>query len=140
MENQDRKIPEIEQNKSIDEELGTTYKSTTYRKPTGCGHIYISIIYKNDEPEKIELIRIQGCTKTNDCLNSNLESISDLLTFSIRRIRNIHEARAIVKSLKNHRCNRVIPNKDHITSCVDAVGRTLEEVLKTKEKETYKTT
>jgi thiazole synthase ThiGH ThiG subunit len=53
--------------------------------------------------------------------------MADLLTFSVRRIRNEHEAQAIVKNLRYHKCDRILPNKDHITSCVDAIGQVLEQ-------------
>jgi len=115
-------------------DIGTDWKEKTYRKPTGCGNIYIIVNFRNDAPDRIESIKIQGCTKTNDCLNSWAESLSDLLTFAIRRIRNKYEAEAIIKALAYHRCNKVFPNPEHITSCVDAISRVLKEVLIVEEK------
>jgi hypothetical protein len=118
---------------SIQEEIGTTYRSITYLKIT-CTKIYITIAYREDDPEKIEFVRIFGTTRTNNCPNSFFESLADLLTFSIRRIRNEHEAKSIVKNLRHQKCLNCPVNKDHTTSCSDAIGQVLEDVLKTNEK------
>ena len=125
----------MQASKNPESSIGTSYKSRTYKKITGCGSLYTTIAYRNDEDrgEKIEFIRITG-EKESACGASYNESLSDLLTFSIRRIRNIHEARAIVKALRHHRCNKVFPNQDHTLSCADAIGQTLEEALQTKDK------
>ena len=118
---------------SSKEETGVTYKSKTYRKPTGCGNIYITVTFRDEAPEKIEFIRIIG-SGSNNCGGSFYESLSDMLTFSIRRIRNQYEADSIVKNLRHHRCNKIIPNRNHITSCSDAVGQVLHQVLKNGQK------
>jgi hypothetical protein len=110
-------------------DIGETNKSKTYRIWTPCDNIYVTIASKNEEPDKIDFIRISGGTKDNECGCSFLDSLADLLTFSIRRIRNIHESRAICKNLRMHRCNKVKPNREHITSCADALGRVLEKEL-----------
>ena len=100
----------------------------TFRKETGCGYIYITIAFKFDDPNKVEFLRIAG-QGVNDCGASFYESLADMTTFAIRRIRNEHEARAIIKNLRYHRCNRYTPNKDRITSCSDAVGQVLQKIL-----------
>jgi len=109
--------------------IGTTLNSRTYRKEVGCGHIYLTLVFREDKPNRIDYVKIEGCKKRNDCGNAPLEAIADLLSFSIRRIRNQHEADAIIKALSNHRCNRVIPNPDHIVSCYDAIGKVLKKEL-----------
>lgn len=114
--------------------IGTTCKSITYRKDT-CGSIYIVIAYKEDEPEKVDYLRIIASTKPGACAVSFLEALADTLTFSIRRIRNIHEAKAIVKNLRYHKCLNCPPNKDHTTSCSDAIGQVLTKVLKIDEQQ-----
>ena len=119
------------------EPFGTTYKSRTYKKRT-CKDIYITIAYREDDPKKIDFVRIQATSKDNNCAVSFLEAFSDMLTFAIRRIRNKHEAEAIVKNLRFHKCLNCPPNKDHIQSCSDAVGQVLEQVLKPYEKEEEK--
>ncbi|MEM3036137.1 MAG: hypothetical protein QXS18_04955 [Thermoplasmata archaeon] len=110
-------------------DIETIWVSKTYAKQTGCGKIYIIVAYKINEPNRVDFIKIFGCTKTNDCLNSNMEALSDLLTFAIRRIRNKYEADAIIKACAYHRCNKVIPNQEHIVSCVDAVSKVLLQIL-----------
>ena len=114
----------------VDDCIGTSGKSKTYRRLGGnCGHIYVTLVFKNDKPNRIDYIKLQGCTKTNDCGGTFMDSLSDILTFAVRRIRNKFEADAIIKALSYHRCNRIVPNKDHTTSCVDAIGQVLKEVL-----------
>jgi len=115
---------------SIDE----FFKSKTYSKRT-CRDIYVIVAYRNDSPEKIEFIRINASSRANNCAVSFMEAFSDILTFAIRRIRNKHEANAIIKNLRHHKCLNCPPNKDHTTSCSDAIGQVLEEVLKYEEKE-----
>lgn len=127
-----------------EEYIESVGRTKTYRKLAGqCGHIYVMVVFRDDKPNRIDYIKIQGCTKYNDCGGSWAESIADLLSFAIRRIRNKYEAEAIIKSLKHHRCNRITPNQEHTTSCSDAIARVLQEELKVdeeEEKETKKTT
>lgn len=119
--------------------IGTDYPSMTYRKTCGCGNLYITIA--KDEDGKIAFIRIFGGNKSSPCGASFYETLGDMLTFSIRRIRNKHEAQAIVKNMRYHRCNNITPNPEHLVSCVDAIGKVLEGVLNVKEeKETTQTT
>ena len=108
--------------------------SRTYRKQAGaCGHIYVTLVFRDDKPDRVDYVKIQGCTKQNDCLGSFTEGLADLLSFAIKRIRNANEAELIIKALRHHRCNRIIPNEQKTTSCADAIGQVLEEVLKVKE-------
>jgi hypothetical protein len=110
--------------------IGSVTKSKTYRKKAGqCGHIYVTITFREDKPNRIDYVKIQGCTKQNDCLGSFTEAIADLLSFSIRRIRNKHEAEAIIKALRHHRCNRIAPSSEHTTSCADAIAQVLQKEL-----------
>ena len=108
--------------------IGTDYISRTYRKQTFCGNIYLIVVPRNDDKDKIECIRIIGSGK-NDCGASFYESKADDLTFMIRRIRNQHEANAIIKNQRFHRCNKYLPNKDKIQSCSDAIGQVLEKEI-----------
>jgi len=117
-----------------DNNIGVTSRSKTYRKKAGaCGHIYVTVTFREDKPDRIDYVKIQGCNKQNDCLGSFTEAIADLLSFAIRRIRNKHEAEAIIKSLKHHRCNRIVPSESHTTSCSDAIAQVLQEELKVDE-------
>jgi hypothetical protein len=114
---------------SADSCIEIVNKSKTFRKWTPCGNIYIQVAFKADSPDKIDYILIDGGNKEIDCGKSWLQSLADILTFSIRRIRNQHEADAIVKNMRGHRCNKYVPNKDHVGSCVDAIGQVLETLL-----------
>ena len=107
--------------------IETISPTRTYKKTLPCLSFYMAINYKEDG--KIDYIKIFGGRKDNDCGGSFLESMADMLTFSIRRIRNEHEAKAIVKNLRFHKCNRCVANREHITSCVDAIGQVLEKEL-----------
>ncbi len=113
---------------NIETDIENSYISRTYKKET-CDKIYITIAFRQDEPKRVEFIRIFGSTKTNNCPNSFFEALADTLTFSIRRIRNNFEAQQICKNLRYHKCLACPPNKNHITSCSDAIGQVLEEVL-----------
>ena len=125
---------------SIKEEIGTTSNCVTYKKQT-CKDIYVIVAYREDEPEKIDYIRINASSKDNNCAVSFMEALSDILTFAVRRIRNEHEAKAIIKNLRFHKCLNCPVNKDHTTSCSDAIGQVLEKVLRIKdEKEKTKET
>ena len=119
---------------SIEKEFGTHYKSKTYIKRT-CQDIFIIVAYRNDNPEKIDFIRIVSSSRKNPCATSFMDAISDLLTFSIRRIRNSYERDAIIKNLRHQQCLNCPPNKDHTKSCSDAIGQVLQDVLQKTEEE-----
>ena len=121
----------MSQNVSIEEDVGTTCVSITSKLFT-CMPIFISIAYRTDNPKKIDYVRIFGSSKHSTCAQTFLDSLSDLLTFSIRRIRNNTEATLLTKALRHHQCLNCPPNEKHYKSCVDAIGQTLEKFL-TKE-------
>jgi len=123
----------VQRMNDIKGEIGTISKSITYKKTTCCD-IYITIAYREDEPEKIDYIRLIASSKQGGCPVSFMEALADTLTFSIRRIRNEHEATSIIKNLRYHKCLACPPNKDHSTSCSDAIGQVLQKVLKIDEK------
>ena len=114
--------------RAYSEEIGTPSKSKTYRKRT-CKDLYIIVAYREDKPERVDYIRINASSKDNNCAVAFLEAMSDILTFAVRRIRNRHEAQAIVKNLRQHKCLNCPPNAEHLTSCSDALGVVLQEVL-----------
>ena len=122
---EDKQVHEAGENLNIIP-IGTTCNSKTYKKTT-CKDIYVSIAYKEDDPKKIDYIRINSSSKDNNCAVSFMEALSDTLTFAIRRIRNVHEAKAIIKNLRHHKCLNCPANQDHITSCADAIGQILEK-------------
>ena len=124
-----------------EDRIGSIGSSRTYKKMAGqCGNIYITIVFRDDKPNRIDYLKLQGCTKTNDCGGSFMDSLADILTFAIKRIRNKYEAEAIIKSLSCHRCNKIKPNQDHSTSCVDAISKVLKTVLLNEEETESETT
>jgi hypothetical protein len=129
---QDSEIHKVDENEHIDQPIGTTCNSKTYKKTT-CKDIYVTISYKEDDPKKIDYIRINSSSKDNNCAVSFMEALSDTLTFAIRRIRNSSEAAAIVKNLRFHKCLNCPVNKDHTTSCADAIGQILEREFASNE-------
>lgn len=114
-------------------DIGNSCRSVTYKKET-CKSLYITLVYREDEPEKIDYVLISSTSKDNNCSNSLLDSLALMTSFSIRRIRNEHEARAIVKNLRGAKCLACPPNKCHTTNCADALGQVLQEVLFKDEK------
>lgn len=115
------------------EEFGSMGKSMTCKKTTCCD-IYITVVYREDEPKKVDYIRLVASSKNGGCPVAFMEALADTLTFSVRRIRTEHDARSIVKNLRYHKCLQCPPNKDHTTSCSDAIGQVLGKVLNTDEK------
>jgi hypothetical protein len=107
--------------------------SKSYQKYTPCGKIYIHIVCKEDG--RISYVRITPITKTESCGGSWSEGLADLLTYSIRRIRNRTEAELIVKALEYHYCNKSIPNRDKSRSCIDAISQVIKEKLLEEKKE-----
>lgn len=110
------------------EDIGSVGLSRTYKRET-CKPLYITLVFQKDEPKKIDYVLIASTSKANNCSVSLLSSMADLLSFGIRRIRNEHEARALVKNLRHNKCLACPPNRTHLTNCSDAVGQVLEEVL-----------
>jgi hypothetical protein len=115
--------------KTIDHDVLTACNSKTYTKRICNDNIYITVAYRNDNPQRVDYIKIVGSSKHNPCGASFLDCLADNATFMIRRIRNKHEAEAIVKNHRFHKCQQIIANKDHTTSCADALGQVLQEVL-----------
>ncbi len=100
--------------------------SKTYRKVLPCLKLYIVLTYTAEG--KIDYIKIYSGNKDNDCGGSFFECMADLLTFSLRRAKG-DETKAIIKAMRHHKCNKMSPNKEHITSCVDAIGQVLSREL-----------
>ena len=105
------------------------HKSKTYRKWTPCDNIYVTIVYRNDEPDKIDFIRIHGASRNNMCGASWIESMADMQTLLLSRLRLKYkgDVESLIASLANHRCNKYTPNKYGIKSCVDALRKVYEK-------------
>jgi hypothetical protein len=113
----------------------TINNTSTYKKQTPCLNLYISVVMREDEKDKVDYIKIHGTSRGDDCGCAYHEALADMLTFSIRRIRNHNEAKLIVKALRDHKCHRYQPNREKITSCPDAIGRVVQDALGVTEEE-----
>ena len=118
------------------------YDSITMSRAVGCGRVYC--IFTEDDGEFYNLIIKGDNAKEAPCGEAFMNAIASVLTYSLRRsLWEGNTQKAIVRHLLNHRCNMAVPNKDHITSCSDAIGKMVLEYLKArnldeieKEKET----
>ena len=106
------------------------YNTITIRKNVGCGSIYC--LFLEEEDGEFSRLMIRGdMAKECPCGESWMNSMATLLTFALRR--SLWEGtteRGIIKHLMFQTCPSVIPNKEHIVSCSDAVGRCVLEYLK----------
>ena len=107
------------------------YDSITMYRNVGCGAIYC--IFNEQEGEFYNLIIKTGNTREAPCGESWFNSLAAILTYALRR--SVWEGtakQAIVRHLLNHRCNTIIPNKEHIVSCSHAIGIMVLEYLKAR--------
>jgi hypothetical protein len=102
-------------------------KSITYSHKTACGQLYMTFVYKDDE--KLDYVLIEG--EGGECGKAFCNSMADMLTFSLKRIRPSYENEisAIIKNFIGHRCNKQFVG---VTSCPDAIGQILKKVLNDK--------
>ena len=124
------------------------YDSITMHRKVGCGNIYV--IFNEEEGAFYNLIIKGDNAKESPCGESWMNAMASILTYALRRsVWEGNAQQAIVKHLLNHRCNMVVANHEHITSCSDAIGRmvleylkarNLDEIEKEKEADLQKTT
>lgn len=118
------------------------YDALTMSRQVGCGTIYVIF---NEEENAFYNMEIKGdSAKETPCGESWMNALAAVLTYALRH--SLWEGttqKAIVKHLLNHRCNMAVANKEHVVSCVDAVGKMVLEYIKSrgldeieKEKET----
>jgi len=107
------------------------YDALTMHRKVGCGSVFVII---NEVEGVFYNIIIKGDNaKETPCGESWLNAMAAILTYALRQ--SIWEGtaqEAIVKHLKNHRCSMAVPNKEHIVSCSDAIGRCVLEYLKAR--------
>ena len=102
------------------------YPNSMYCKKIGCGKIYVNIVRRSNGD--FHFIQLFG-KSDNDCGGSFRDALANILTFAIRRAKDESEIRAIIKGLVSQRCNKIVANEEHITSCADAIAKTLKEAL-----------
>src|SRR3990167_6053920 len=102
------------------------YESLTIEKKIGCGNVYL--IFIEDEDTFHRLFIRGDMAKECPCGESWFNAVAKLLTFALRRSFNEDNTKeAIIKQLLGHRCSIVIPNKEHIISCSDAIAKAVLE-------------
>lgn len=107
------------------------YDAMTLHRKVGCGNIYC--IFSEEDGQFYNLIVKGDMAREAPCGESWLNAIAAVLTYALRK--SLWEGtaqKAIVKHLLNHRCNTAVPNKEHITSCSDAIGRMVLEYIKSR--------
>lgn len=109
------------------------YKTISISKKVGCGEIYC--LFLEDEGAFHKLTIRGDMARQTPCMTSWFDPMGRLITFSLRR--GIWEGtveKGILKHLinENDKCSCYVPNKDHISSCADAIGKALRQYLKLK--------
>lgn len=107
------------------------FEALTLSKKIGCGTLYC--IFNEEEGGFYNIIIKGDNSKETPCGESFMNSTSALLTYALRQSLwdgTAHEA--LVKHMLGHRCNKYVPNRDHIQSCTDAIGKMVLEYLKSR--------
>ena len=100
----------------------------TQRLETGCGHLYVTI--NSDDRGPCEIFTQIG--KVGGCASAQLEALARLASMLLRTSVDLD---AIIRQLKGIRCPSPMWNKGKmITSCADAIARSLETFVTVKEK------
>jgi len=106
------------------------YKSITITKKINpCGHIHVIF---TEEAGCFHKLFIKGAM--TDCGEVWISSLAKMITYAIRRAEfegTIEDG--IIKQLLGVRCNNVIPNKEHICSCPDAIGKAITQYMRMKD-------
>lgn len=107
------------------------YDAMTMHRKVGCGNIYC--IFNEKDNDFYNLIIKGDNARETPCGESWLNAMAAILTYALRRsVWENNTKKAIIKHLLNHRCNMIVPNKEHIVSCVDAIGRMVLEYIKAR--------
>lgn len=96
----------------------------TVKLRAGCGNIFITVNFsKAGKPTEV-FVRLG---KTGGCSSSQTEAIGRLITLLLRKGCGIED---ITKHLKGISCHNPMGlGKNKVSSCADAVGKALEELL-----------
>lgn len=114
----------------MEESIGKVEVSFTTEKRIGCGHIYLTIMFRRGTFHR--LLAKSGGTCDTACADAILAPLLATLTFSIRRVCTRDELVALIEGLRFHRCTKPVlsdPKHRPAVSCSDAVGIILEEKL-----------
>ncbi|MBW2622642.1 MAG: TSCPD domain-containing protein [Deltaproteobacteria bacterium] len=104
------------------------YRSTTEEFSTGCGDIYVHISFdENDNP--VELFASMG--KAGGCSSAMLEAVGKSTSIGLRCGISPEQ---FIKQYIGIRCpNPTWADGEQILSCIDAMGRGLENAQKSKD-------
>jgi ribonucleoside-diphosphate reductase alpha chain len=125
-ENQVLSSNEVEKLKEIPKRIEKKYplNGITQKISTGCGSLYVTINYFNKKP--VEIFISMG--KAGGCQAAQLESIGRLASIALQ---NGVKIDSIAKQLSNIRCqNPIISKGEKITSCADAVAKSIIKINK----------
>lgn len=93
----------------------------------GCGHLYVIISFKKDDPTYAPYEIFTHLGKAGNCVTCQLEGITRSVTVGLRR--GI-PARVYVKQLRGIQCPIVVYDSGQpVLSCADAIGVALEEYM-----------
>ena len=114
------------------------YDAITMFRKVGCGNVYC--IFSENDGDFYNLIIKGDMAREAPCGEAWFNSLAAVLTYSLRRsIAEGNAKNAIVRHLLNHRCNMVIPTKDHSgLSCTHSIGLMVLEYLKARTDEIEK--
>lgn len=98
--------------------------SQTPRIPTPCGEVYVHVTFKDGLP--FEVFARLG--KTGGCTSAVVEGITRSMSLGLR---SGVDHRDLVKTLTGIRCHRnpAWDEGEMVHSCVDAIGRGLQEAV-----------
>ena len=102
-------------------------QGSTYSMKTGCGMLYITI--NDDQEGMFELFSSLG--KSGGCASSQIESISRLISLSLR---SGVDPKQIIKQLIGISCHQFIKAEENsVMSCADAIAKIIKLHLEQKE-------
>lgn len=103
------------------------FPSTTYKRDTGCGKIYITI---GEKPiGKIAYVSVD-MGKAGGCASASTDVLGRLIG---RSLKNGVELKKIISDLIGTRCHAsIVVDGEEVLSCADCVGKVLKEYLAAK--------
>jgi ribonucleoside-diphosphate reductase alpha chain len=91
---------------------------------TGCGKLYVTV-NEDENGKPFELFSMMG--KAGGCAASQAEAISRMVSTALR---SGIDPKVVIKHLKNITCHRPFGfGPDRVTSCSDAIAKSLESFL-----------
>jgi len=115
----------------MDQENKEWNDSKTFKKETGCGSMFLTIVLDNDQGKNVEGIFFK-LGKSGGCPSSWGEALCKIIALSLQKGVDVDE---IIKVLIGNSCyNSIGYGKGRISSCSDAIGKILRSFHKKEEK------